>query len=118
MGIDVGSISAKAAVVIDKSLVCDLVMPTGYNVQKAGQKVFAAALQKAGMDETSVDRVTATGYGRKSVDFAHKVVTEITCHGAGARFLDPEVRSVVDIGGQDSKAISLDENGRVAWILP
>jgi len=55
----------------------------------------------------------STGYGRNSVDFADKAITEITCHAAGAYFQDPAVRSVIDIGGQDSKAISMDDAGRV-----
>jgi predicted CoA-substrate-specific enzyme activase len=58
-------------------------------------------------------RIVATGYGRNSVDLADKAVTEITCHAAGAHFQDPAVRCVIDIGGQDSKAIALDSTGRV-----
>jgi predicted CoA-substrate-specific enzyme activase len=60
-----------------------------------------------------VDRIVATGYGRKLVDFAHRSVTEITCHAAGVYFQNPAIRSVVDIGGQDSKAIALDGQGGV-----
>ncbi len=65
------------------------------------------------MTAREIVRIVATGYGRKSVAIADKAVTEIMCHAAGARFLDPSVRSLIDIGGQDSKAVVMDENGRV-----
>ena len=112
-GIDVGSISAKAALVRDAELVGSKVMLTGYNAKNAGEKVFADLLAELGIPRDALDRIVATGYGRNSVDFAHKAVTEITCHAAGVHFQDPQVRSVIDIGGQDSKAIALDGNGRV-----
>ena len=112
-GIDVGSISAKAAVVGDGRLLGTKVMLTGYNSRNAGEKVFADLLADLGIDRQAMDRVVATGYGRNSVDVAHKAVTEITCHAAGVYFQDPAVRSVIDIGGQDSKAIALDDTGRV-----
>jgi len=113
VGIDVGSISAKAAVVENGNLLAGTVILTGYNAKSAGKKVFKIILENLGIKPEAVDRIVATGYGRKSVDFADKAVTEITCHAAGAHFQDPSVRSVIDIGGQDSKAISLDSRGRV-----
>ncbi len=113
VGIDVGSISAKAAVVRDGELLGSKVMLTGYNARNAGEKVFADLLTELGIHRDAVDRIVATGYGRNSVDVAHKAVTEITCHAAGAHFQDPAVRCVIDIGGQDSKAIALNATGRV-----
>jgi len=113
VGIDVGSISAKAAVVEDGTLLAGKVILTGYNAKNAGKNVFDTLLAEEGIDRETVDRIIATGYGRKSVDFADKAITEITCHAAGAHFQDPAVRSVIDIGGQDSKAISMDSEGRV-----
>lgn len=112
-GIDVGSISAKAAVVRDGRLIGTRVMLTGYNSRNAGEKVFSDLLADLGIAREAMDRVVATGYGRNSVDVADKAVTEITCHAAGVHFQDPAVRSVIDIGGQDSKAIALDDAGRV-----
>jgi predicted CoA-substrate-specific enzyme activase len=70
-------------------------------------------LEIAGVDRSNVDKIVSTGYGRKSVSFADKVITEITCHGAGAHYTNPDVRTVIDIGGQDSKALAIDEDGRV-----
>lgn len=114
VGIDVGSISAKAALIEDGRLVGSAVTLTGYNARSAGRAVLAALLDQTGITVDAVDRMVATGYGRSSVDLADRAVTEITCHAAGARFQDPTVRGVIDIGGQDSKAIALDTTGRVA----
>jgi len=113
VGIDVGSITAKAAVVKDGDVISSRWILTGYNAGKAGDKVFAAILKEAGVDRFAVDRIIATGYGRNSVAIADKAVTEITCHAMGAHHLNPAVRSVIDIGGQDSKAIALNESGNV-----
>ncbi|MGD9330532.1 MAG: acyl-CoA dehydratase activase [Desulfobacterales bacterium] len=113
MGIDVGSISAKAALIEKDQLVGSKVILTGYNARKAGVAVYEGLLADLGLAVTVVDRIVATGYGRKRVDFAHKAVTEITCHARGAYFQDPAVRSIIDIGGQDSKAISLNADGGV-----
>ena len=112
-GIDIGSITAKAAVLRDGRLLGSRVIFTGYNSEAAGRRVFEELLGELGLDRTEVVRIVATGYGRKSVAIADKAVTEIMCHAAGARYLDPSVRSLVDIGGQDSKAVVMDESGRV-----
>jgi predicted CoA-substrate-specific enzyme activase len=113
VGIDVGSITTKAAVVADRKLLFDRIMKTGFNAKDAGQAVFDAILADLNLTPTAIDGIISTGYGRNSIDFADKTVTEITCHAAGAHFLAPETRSVIDIGGQDSKAISIDETGTV-----
>ena len=112
-GIDVGSITAEAAVMGDGVLLGTRVIFTGYNSEAAGRRVFDELLGELGLGRTGIDRVVATGYGRKSVATADKAVTEIMCHAAGAHFLDPSIRSVIDIGGQDSKAIAMGENGRL-----
>jgi len=113
VGIDVGSITAKAAVVRDGAVIADKLILTGYNARHAGKNVFEAIIKESGIDPSSVVKIISTGYGRNSVTIADKSVTEITCHAAGAHYLNPAVRSVIDIGGQDSKAIVLDENGSV-----
>jgi (R)-2-hydroxyacyl-CoA dehydratese activating ATPase len=113
VGIDVGSITAKAAVVRDGVVIADKLILTGYNARHAGENVFESIMKESGIDPSSVAKIISTGYGRNSVMIADKTVTEITCHAAGAHYLNPDVRSVIDIGGQDSKAIALDENGNV-----
>lgn len=112
-GVDVGSISAKAAVMENNKVLTTCVILTGYNAQNAGKMVFDMALSALGMKASRVEKIVATGYGRNSITYADKAVTEITCHAAGANFLNPEVRSIIDIGGQDSKAIVIDEKGKV-----
>ena len=112
-GIDIGSITAKAAILRDGAFLGTKVIFTGYNAEGAGRRVFEELLEELGLAPAEVGRIVATGYGRKSVAIADKVVTEIMCHAAGARFLDPSVRSLIDIGGQDSKAVVMDGNGKV-----
>ncbi|HOI73217.1 MAG TPA: acyl-CoA dehydratase activase [Syntrophales bacterium] len=113
VGIDVGSISTKAALLEDGRFIRGRIAFTGYNAEAAGRRIYEEILRESGLAEDAVGGIVATGYGRKSVSFAGRAVTEILCHAAGARFLDPETRSVVDIGGQDSKAIVLEADGRV-----
>ncbi len=112
-GIDIGSITAKAAILEDGVILGTRIGFTGYNAGVAGRKIFEELTGELGMEVSSIDRIVSTGYGRNSVEFAHKSMTEIICHGAGAHFLDPEVRTVVDVGGQDSKALILDASGKV-----
>ncbi len=113
VGVDVGSITAKAAVINDDGIAATKVILTGYNSKNAGKQVFKGVLANAGIESSQVDCIIATGYGRNSVNFADKAVTEITCHAAGAHYLNPDIRSIIDIGGQDSKAIVINENGKV-----
>jgi len=113
VGIDVGSITAKAAVVRDGEVISDKLILTGYNARQAGEQVFETIVNDLGIEASSIDKIISTGYGRNSVKIADKAVTEITCHAMGAHHLNPAVRSVIDIGGQDSKAIAVDESGSV-----
>lgn len=114
IGIDIGSTAAKAAVVeTDNAIAWTCVMPTGYSSVDAAERL-RGELAAAGYDVTGDDvRVVATGYGRVAVPYANKVVTEITCHGAGAVRLFGEQGTVIDVGGQDTKVIQL-KGGRVA----
>lgn len=113
IGIDVGSITAKAAVVRDGVVISDKLILTGYNARHAGEQVFETIIDDLGITASSIEKIISTGYGRNSVTIADKAVTEITCHAKGAHHLNPAVRSVIDIGGQDSKAIAVDETGSV-----
>lgn len=108
IGIDIGSTAAKAAVLDrDGVLVHTVVIPTGYSSVDAAERL-RAELARKGYDPQGADaRCVATGYGRVAVPYAHKVVTEITCHGAGAAHLFGPDGVVVDVGGQDTKVIRL-----------
>jgi activator of 2-hydroxyglutaryl-CoA dehydratase len=88
------------------------VVPTGWSPRDAGRQVFAAALQKAGLAASDVAREGGTGYGRVALDFLDQAVTEITCHAVGAYRLFPANDAVIDIGGQDSKAIKVGPGGK------
>ena len=114
IGIDIGSTAAKAAVVDGGgSVAWTCVQPTGFSSVDASERL-REALAAAGYDVAADDvRVVATGYGRVAVLYAHKVVTEITCHGTGAVRLFGDHGTVIDVGGQDTKVIQL-KSGRVA----
>src|SRR6056297_1201061 len=112
-GIDIGSITAKAAVLNDSHILGTKVIFTGYNPGKAARTVLDELLQTIDTAEADIEAIVATGYGRNTVEFADKAITEITCHGAGAHFIDPEVRFIIDVGGQDSKVIRINEAGKV-----
>ena len=112
-GIDVGSLSAEAVLLKDGRVVTFSIIPTGADSRKAAEKALTAAMESAGLQFDDLAVIVATGYGRISIPFAHKRITEITCHGRGAFYLDPAVRTVIDIGGQDSKVIRLNQQGKV-----
>jgi predicted CoA-substrate-specific enzyme activase len=112
-GIDIGSITSKAAVLDDDRICGTKVIFTGYNAAKAGERVLEELLSELGLSRSGLGKVVSTGYGRNAVSFADKAITEITCHGAGAHFIDPEVRFIIDVGGQDSKVIRIQDSGKV-----
>jgi predicted CoA-substrate-specific enzyme activase len=113
-GIDSGSLATKGVVLgPEKEILSFAIELTGGISKDSGERVYKQILEKAGLNESNIDYVVSTGYGRENLTFSKKNVTEITCHGAGVHFLFPEVATILDIGGQDSKAIRIDENGQV-----
>ena len=113
-GVDVGSTQTKAVIIDeDRNIVGRSLLDTGANVIKAAESSYVAALEGAGIDEREVEYVIGTGYGRYRVTFGNSQVTEISCHGRGAVHLFPETRTVVDMGGQDTKAIAVNEKGEI-----
>ncbi|OQW99193.1 MAG: hypothetical protein BWK74_02740 [Desulfobacteraceae bacterium A6] len=113
-GIDVGSLTAKCVLISKNGIHAYAVMDTGTKPNKAGETVFAQALDKMGARKSNVKYSVGTGYGRISLSFVDMVITELTCHACGAHYLDPEVRTVIDIGGQDSKVIRLNTDGSMS----
>ncbi|HHW08235.1 MAG TPA: 2-hydroxyglutaryl-CoA dehydratase [Clostridia bacterium] len=93
------------------------VRPTGWSPREAAREGMRALLEQTGYAESQVKKTVATGYGRIALNFADKAITEITCHGRGASFLVPEADIVIDIGGQDSKALKISPEGRVLDFL-
>lgn len=115
VGVDVGAVSSQAVIVADGKIVAYGNMRTGSSSPDSARKVYRFALQAAGdLPENRPDGCIGTGYGRVNVPFADRSVTEITCHARGANFIyGPQVRTVLDVGGQDIKVIRCDENGNV-----
>ncbi len=115
MGIDIGSLSCDAVLVDEAGEIAAwTVVPTGARTVVAVERAQAEVLDRAGLTASDVAAMVATGYGRNRVEGKLKAVTEITCHARGMRHLVPDARVMVDIGGQDSKAIRLDDRGGVA----
>jgi predicted CoA-substrate-specific enzyme activase len=112
-GIDIGSTASKAVILVDRRAAAEIVGPSSTNPRRTAREIFERALESAGVRESDVACIVGTGYGRTQVEFAGKNISEITCHGRGAHFLLPGARTVIDIGGQDTKAISLDERGNL-----
>ena len=111
-GIDIGSLTAKCALMRGGELIAYRIIRVSPDLEETARKVFEETLRAAGIEKEEVGRVIATGYGRNKVSFADKKVTEISCHAKGALYFIPTAKTVVDIGGQDSKVIAI-ENGRV-----
>jgi (R)-2-hydroxyacyl-CoA dehydratese activating ATPase len=113
-GVDVGSTQTKAVILDDSRAIRGRsLIDTGANVTKAAENAFAAAAADASVPAGSVAYVIGTGYGRYKVTFGHAQVTEISCHARGAQYMFPGTHTVLDIGGQDTKAIRVGENGQV-----
>jgi predicted CoA-substrate-specific enzyme activase len=112
LGLDVGA-SATKAVLVDAAgqVRARAVRRSGADFAAAARACFEEVLTAGGLDRSSIERVVATGYGRRSVDFATTTVTEITCHARGCYAGFPHAMTIVDIGGQDNKVIALDDSG-------
>lgn len=115
-GIDIGSRQSKAALLHEGQLFV-AIMPTGYVMQEAADELLDRLTGEAGIDKEDIECIVSTGYGRVALDFGDipsKIVTEIACHGMGAHFLGEDIHTIIDIGGQDSKAIRIDpDTGKV-----
>lgn len=112
MGVDIGSTSCKAAVMDGNTILGKIVIPTGTGTS-GPKRVVAAVLDLAGLKPEDIQKTVATGYGRIQFTEADKQISEISCHGRGIHFLMPKVRTIIDIGGQDAKAIRLNDKGKV-----
>ena len=114
-GCDVGSTTGKAVIFDDGGMVASALIPSRIDpVETARQVLEEACGQVAGLDGVeSLAWLVGTGYGRNEVPFASENISEISCHAVGAHYCDPAIRTIVDIGGQDMKAIALNDNGTV-----
>jgi len=113
-GVDVGSVSSQAVVMVDGELYSFSNMRTGSSSPDSANAAMNWALENTGLTLENIGFVIGTGYGRVNVPFSHKAITEIACHARGANFMyGPTVRTVLDMGGQDCKVIRCDEKGKV-----
>lgn len=110
-GIDIGSTMTKV-VIMDNDIISSVIGPTGPEQRRLANKVMEKALDRIKLPFDDISYVIATGYGRINVPFADKQITEISCHAKGAAFFFPDAKTIIDIGGQDSKGIKIDHNGR------
>ena len=112
LGIDVGSVTTDAVLLNDeKKIIAFSIVKSGFDHRAAIDKVINDICIKAQIVREQIKSVVSTGYGRRNVTEANKVVTEISCHAMGIHFLAPNIRTVIDIGGQDSKVIRISEDG-------
>lgn len=113
-GVDVGSTQTKAVIINEaREIVCRALIDTGANVVLAAENAYTEALKSKALDEREVEYVVGTGYGRYKVTFGDTQITEISCHGRGAVHMFPNTRTVVDMGGQDTKAIRVNASGEI-----
>ena len=113
-GIDSGSTSTDVVIMDSaRNILGKAIVATGMSASKSASAALEAALREAGLARSSLRGVAATGYGREIIEMEKQTITEITCHAKGAHFLFPGIRTIIDIGGQDSKVIRIDEEGRV-----
>ena len=115
-GVDIGSTMTKV-VIMNQATLASVIGPTGPEHRKLANRVMEEALAEAKLAFKDITYVVATGYGRINVPFADKQITEISCHARGVAHLLPEVRTVIDIGGQDSKGIKLKEGRVVDFVM-
>jgi len=115
-GVDIGSTMTKV-VIMGKEIIASVFGPTGPEHRKLANKVMDKVLAKANLPFDEITYVVATGYGRINVPFADKQITEISCHARGISSLLPTARTVIDIGGQDSKGIKLSDGRVVNFVM-
>jgi benzoyl-CoA reductase subunit A len=122
-GVDIGSLSANVVILNyddgneTEEMLSYSIIPTGHNTEETARKAFHRALEETAIKFEDIEYIVATGYGRVNIPFADKNITEITCHAKGAHWEFPTVRTILDMGGQDCKVITCNENGKVTSFL-
>jgi predicted CoA-substrate-specific enzyme activase len=116
VGIDAGAATTKVVLLRDMEIAGYRISGTAFDFLTAAENLFEELIDASGIDRDEVGKVYATGYGRNTILFARQTISEITAHTKGVHFLFPEVQGIIDVGGQDSKIIAV-ENGRVTDFL-
>ena len=112
IGIDIGSLSTKVALVQDGTFIDSVIDRSSYNFKEVGYALFNRLLDQNNLTKEDISHVMGTGYGRHTIDLADEVITEITAHARGVQYFFPDVHSIIDIGGQDSKVIIISPKTR------
>ena len=112
-GCDVGSLTAEAVILNDGKILSSEIIRVRQRPEQSAEDAMNGALAKAGLSIEEIEYCVGTGYGREKMPFADKCVTEISCHGRGAQWLVPSVRTVIDLGGQDCKVMRVNEKGKI-----
>jgi bzd-type benzoyl-CoA reductase Q subunit len=117
-GVDVGSVGSKAVIMLDGEIYAWSVMRTGSNSSDSANKALGWVMEDTGISLKDINYIVGTGYGRVNVPMANRAITEIACHAKGANYIwGSSVRTVLDVGGQDVKAIRCDDTGKVVSFL-
>ena len=112
-GCDVGSLTTKAVLMENKRIKKAAVVSSGPKPAVSAMQVMEQLFAETGLSQKDVACCVGTGYGREKIPFIDKAVSEVSCHGKGAKWLVPSARTIIDIGGQDCKLIKLDDNGKL-----
>ena len=112
-GIDMGAQTVKVVILKDGQILSKSIAMVGFDPMESAEKAMTEATSEAGISRSDVKHITATGSGRKGISFADGTSTEVSCNARGAIHLVPSTRTVIDIGAEESRAVSCDENGRV-----
>ena len=113
-GCDVGSLTGEAVILNEKSILAHHIMRVRPRPEQTAAEAMEQALAKAGLELKDIEYCVSTGYGRERIPFARSSISEISCHGRGAHFVNPDIRTIIDIGGQDLKVIRVDKFGYMA----
>jgi len=112
-GCDIGSLTSKAVIMKNNQIIGSALIRSRTNPQVSAEMVMEEALKKANLSMNDIQQCVGTGYGRKKISFVNTAVSEIACHGKGAHWLIPSSKTIIDIGGQDCKAVRIDKLGNV-----
>ena len=112
-GCDVGSLTGKAVILKDEEIIAYSIVPTTIKPKKTAMNAMNEVFQKSNLTQDDIEFLVGTGYGRVKIPFADKNISEITCHGKGAHWFVPTIRTIIDMGGQDLKVIKVSKDGKL-----
>jgi len=112
-GCDVGSLTGKVVILNNGDILSYSIVPTTPKPERTARNAMDEALQRSNLSLDDIEFIVGTGYGRVKIPFANSEISELSCHGKGAHSLEPSVRTIIDVGGQDCKVIKVDKNGKI-----